>query len=492
MRRSAGILLPIFSLPSDYGIGTFGKEAYKFVDFLSKTSQSYWQILPLGPTSYGDSPYSSFSTFALNPYFIDFDLLIKDKLIKQKDVIAYKNKYKSKINYKWLYDTRFIVLRKAYNNGLNRYKKEFNKFKNENKNWLDDYSLFMSIKKYFNDVSWMYWPDNDIKLRKPNSIKSYRNKLKDEIEMQKFIQFLAYKQYFNLKKYANSKGIKIIGDIPIYVPFDSSDVWSNTNLFELTSALVPKLVSGVPPDYFSSDGQLWGNPIFNWKQMKKDNYKWWINRFKGASSLFDVIRIDHFRGFESYWSVKYGNKTAKIGKWCKGPNNDLLDVIKKNFKNTEFIAEDLGYLTESVTKMLKDFGYPGMKVLEFAFDSREPSDHSPHHFINNSICYLGTHDNSTCKGWFKQITKESLALAVNYCGLNTKEGYVNGMIRTAMSSVSDVFIAQMQDYLELDDKARINIPGTVGENWKWRMNKKYYSSKLINKILNFTKLYGRI
>lgn len=491
-RKKAGILLPIFSLPSNYGIGTFGDEAYKFIDFLKKAGQSYWQILPLGPTSFGDSPYASFSTFALNPYFIDLDVLISEKLIDTNDVKPLNIKFSNAINYKWLYDTRFIILKRAYQNGITKCKEEFTKFKKENKSWLDDYALFMSLKKCFNDSAWIHWPDKRIIKRDKEAINDYKKHLGDDIEFYKFIQYLAYKQYFKLKKYANKNGIKIIGDVPIYVPLDSCDIWANPEQFKLTSALLPKEVSGVPPDAFTKDGQLWGNPIYNWNLMKKDNYNWWIKRIKGASSLYDVVRIDHFRGFESYWSVKYGSATAKNGVWKKGPSTNFLNVLKKRLPKVEYIAEDLGYHTKAVQNMLDDFGYPGMKVLEFAFDSKEPSDHLPHQYTYNFVSYLGTHDNSTCLGYLKSLDKKTLKYVKNYCGLNTKEGYVWGMIRVGMQSEAKLFVVQLQDYLNLDDKARINTPGTVGKNWLWRTKKDSYNAKLANKIYKITKNSSRL
>lgn len=487
-KRSAGILMPISSLPSNYGIGTLGKAAYDFVDFLYASKQTYWQILPIGHTSFGDSPYQTFSSYAGNPYFIDLDFLVKDRLLTKKDLKGLSNP--KTINYGKLYRTRYKVLYKAYVNGIKKFRKQFNKFI-KNNNAISDYALFMSIKEYFGMKSWIEWPDINIRIRKQSSINFYKKMLKDRIQFYEFIQFLFFKQFIELKEYMNSKGIKLIGDIPIYVPYDSVDCWMNPKCFLLDKDLVPKKVAGVPPDYFSKDGQLWGNPIYNYSYMKKDNYKWWINRINVSCKLYDVIRIDHFRGFESYWAVNYGSMTARHGKWCKGPNMNLLNIIKRKFPNVNFIAEDLGYLTDGVVRMLDNFGYPGMKVLQFGFDSREKSNHAPHAYVENSVCYVGTHDNSTIIGWLDAADKKDVKYAMKYLGLKNNEHFNWHMIIAGMSSVSRIFIVQMQDYLGLDDTARTNTPGTIGNNWKWRMNKRQISPKLVIKIKECTEMYDR-
>lgn len=490
MKRKAGILLPIFSLPSNYGIGTLGKEAYRFVDFLCEAKQTYWQILPVGQTSFGDSPYQSFSSYAGNPYFIDLDFLCDDKLLTKKDLNSLKVNNKKSINYSYLYKTRFKVLYKAYQNGISRYSIELNKFLNKNSQ-IKDYALFMSIKEYFNMKQWSKWPDEGIRKRKGKSLLKYKELLSERIEFYEFIQFLFFKQYINLKNYANSKGIKIFGDIPIYVSYDSCDCWMNPECFLLDKNYIPKCVAGVPPDYFTKNGQLWGNPLYNYKHMKKDSYNWWIKRISLSSKLYDVIRIDHFRGFESFWSVPYGDTTAKNGKWIKGPNMDLLNVIKKNNKSVDFIAEDLGYLTDNVKKMLINSGFPGMKVLEFGFDSREKSDHSPDSCPSNSVCYIGTHDNSTIIGWLKSAKKDDVKCALKYLNASSFNNFNWKMIKVGMNTKSKIFIVQMQDYLGLDDKARINKPGTLGKNWKWRATKSDFNKKLAKKIANVTVLSNR-
>jgi len=489
MKRSAGILLPIFSLASNYGIGTFGNEAYKFVDFLDKAGQSYWQILPLGQTSYGDSPYQSFSSFAGNPYFIDLDILIEEGLLNKEDVKDLKND--QYIDYEYLFNTRFNVLYKAYQNGFKKYQKELETFIKENNEWIDSYALFMSLKKHFNHKAWIEWEDKDIRLHNSEAARKYSELLKDDICFYEFLQYLFFKQYKKLKDYANSKGIKIIGDIPIYLPLDSVEVWSNPENFVLDDEYLPIEVSGVPPDYFNENGQLWGNPLYDYDYQEKNHFAWWVKRIKGTSKLFDILRIDHFRGFESYWAVKYGETTARNGRWVKGPGMKLLQVIKDECKDMEFISEDLGYHTPEVEQLLEDFGYPGMKVLEFAFDASEPSDHMPHSFTENYICYLGTHDNDPVMLYYKNAPEETIKRAKKYIGFNLEEGFNYSMIRCGMESVAKLFITQMQDYLGTSEGSRINTPGIFGGNWSWRLTKDQYDDQLANKIREYTYLFAR-
>ena len=488
--RSSGILMPIFSLPSNYGIGTLGKEAYRFVDFLDDADQSYWQILPIGPTSFGDSPYSTLSIYAGNPYFVDLDQLVEDGLLDENDIKNYDCEIKN-IDYGYLFENRMNILKKAYLNSKKYDLTDFDRFKIENSNWLDDYALFMAVKGYFDMKSWAEWPDDDIRFRKPEAMNKYRKLLKDEIEFHSYVQYLFFKQFYKLKKYANLKNIKLIGDIPIYVPLDSSDCWTNPECFQLDECYLPKEVSGVPPDYFCEDGQLWGNPLYNWEQMKQNGYKWWIDRIGQASRIYDVIRIDHFRGFESYWSVPYGEKTAINGKWVKGPGMDLLDKLKGWFQDVEFIAEDLGFHTNEVQKLLDDFGFPGMKVLQFSFDSRDDGGGEPYNFPKKSICYVGTHDNSTAIGFLTSADIKDVEYFKDYLNATSNENFNWALIKGGMASNSEVFICQMQDYLGLDDESRINVPGTIGINWKWRMNKNVLTKDLSNKIKKYTKMYGR-
>lgn len=490
-KRSSGILMHITSLPSPYGIGTFGKEAYEFVDFLEKAGQKYWQILPLGMTGYGDSPYQSFSAFAGNPYFIDLDILEKDRLIKEED---YKDldfgSDREKVDYEKIFKNKMFVLRLAYEKGKEKYKNQIEKFKNENKDWLEDYSLYMAIKSQFDLKSWQEW-DEDIKLRKEHAVKYYRENLRDEIEYWVFLQFLFFQQWFELKSYANKKGIKIIGDIPIYVAEDSADTWSKSEIFLLDEEKLPIKVAGCPPDSFSETGQLWGNPIYRWDLLEKTGFKWWIERIRMNSKLYDVIRIDHFRGFESYWEVPYGEETAINGRWVKGPAMKLFKAIKKALGNVNIIAEDLGFLTKEVIDFRAESGYPGMKVLQFAFDTREESDYLPHNYDKNCVVYTGTHDNDTVNGWLENGNKNDVEYAIKYLKLNEEEGYNWGFIRGAWSSVGILAIAQMQDFLGLGSEARMNIPSTIGGNWQWRVIKENLTEELANKIFEITRLYGR-
>lgn len=491
MKRSSGILMHITSLPSPYGIGTFGKEAYEFVDFLVKAGQKYWQILPLGSTSFGDSPYQSFSAFAGNPYFIDLDLLNKECILEEKDykVLDFGDDPEN-VDYEKIFKNKMKVLKVAFNNAKNKHLEDIKEFKEDNTQWIEDYALYMAIKEKFQLKPWKLW-DEDIKLRKESTIKTYKRELKEEIEYWVFLQYLFYKQYGELKAYANSKGVKIIGDIPIYVAEDSADTWANSNIFLLDENKTPTVVAGCPPDAFSETGQLWGNPIYDWKALEKQEYLWWIERIDASRKIYDVIRIDHFRGFESYWQIPYGEETAINGTWVKGPGIKLFNAIKKALGHVEIIAEDLGFLTEEVINFRIESGYPGMKVLQFAFDSREESDYLPHNYEKNCVVYTGTHDNYTVNGWFKNTNKADVDYAVRYLNLSEKEGYNWGFIRGALSSVGSLAIAQMQDYLGLGDEGRMNIPSTLGDNWQWRIKKEALTEELAEKINKLTKLYGR-
>ena len=492
IRRDSAILMPIFSLPSPYGIGTLGKEAKKFIDFLAKAKQSWWQILPVGPTSYGDSPYQSPSIYAGNPYFIDLDSLIEEGLLEEKEVKSVKwFTREDRVDYGILYENRLTLLKKAMERGFEKERKEIRNFLSENEKWLPDFALFMALKRHFGMKSWLDWEDEDIRLRKSESIEKYKELLKEDINFFIYVQYLFFKQWNDIKNYAHEKGIGIIGDLPIYVALDSVDVWASPENFLLDEKNIPTSVAGVPPDYFSAEGQLWGNPIYDYEAMEKNGYSWWANRISGASKIYDVIRIDHFRGFESYWSVPFGAKTAISGRWVKGPGMALIGELKRKFPEVQFIAEDLGYPSPEVIKLLEDSEFPGMKVLEFAFDSRDSSNYLPHAYINNCICYAGTHDNSTLLGWLETADFNDVRKAEEYLGLNEKEGYVWGIIRGGMSSVAKLFVAQIQDYLELSDEARINTPGTPEGNWVWRMKKGALTDELAERIAKLTHLYNR-
>lgn len=492
MERSSGILLPISALPSPYGIGSMGKAAYDFIDFLAKAEQKWWQILPVGPTSYGDSPYQSFSTFAGNPYFVDLETLCKEDLLKQAEIDAVDwGSDAAKVDYEKIYNGRFGLLEKAKQRGWEKDAEEIEKFTEENKSWLPDYALYMALKRHFGMKAWTEWEDEDIRLRKEDALAKYRQELAEDINLFIYIQYLFFRQWNALRAYAKEKGIGIIGDMPIYVAMDSADVWAEPKFFQLDEKNVPYEVSGVPPDAFSADGQLWGNPLYDWDAMKADGYGWWIRRIDGAAKLYDVLRIDHFRGLESYWAVPYGDTNAKNGHWVKGPGMDLVSVLKSWFPNVSFIAEDLGYLTPEVQQLLKDSEFPGMKVLEFAFDSREPSDYLPHTYASHCVCYVGTHDNETVMAWKDAAAPEDIAMAVKYLGLNEEEGFHWGILRGGMSSVAELFVAQMQDFLGLGAEARMNTPSTLGGNWQWRLKEGQITEELTAKIAEMTRLYGR-
>ena len=484
--------MPISSLPSPYGIGTMGKAAYEFVDFLAQAKQAWWQILPVGPTSYGDSPYQSFSAYAGNPYLVDLDMLRVDGLLTAEEISAPDwGDDPACVDYAKIYENRIPLLRRAKERGWERDAEKVAAFVEKNRGWLPDYALFMALKRHFGMVAWTEWPDEDIRLRKAASVARYTADLAEDIELFTYIQYLFFAQWQALRSYAHEQGVGIIGDLPIYVAMDSADVWADPNSFQLDEKNVPKEVSGVPPDYFSEDGQLWGNPLYDWDAMKQDGFGWWIRRIEGASHLYDILRIDHFRGLESYWAGPYGETTAKIGRWVKGPGMDLVGVLTGWFPNIQFIAEDLGYLTPEVRQLLEDSGLPGMKVLEFAFDSREPSNYLPHTYTNHCVCYAGTHDNAPLMIWKEEAAKEDIAMAVQYLGLNDGEGFHWGVLRGGMSSVADLFVAQMQDYLGLGKGSRMNVPGILGGNWQWRMLPGQITPELTERIADMTRMYGR-
>ena len=492
MKRSSGILMPISSLPSPHGIGTLGAEARKFVDFLADAGQSWWQILPVGPTSYGDSPYQSFSAYAGNPYLIDLDLLCEDGLLTPAEVNAVSwGTDPARVDYSAIYNGRFPLLHLATERGWERDADKVKAFSEENDAWLPDYALFMALKRHFGMSAWTEWPDEDIRLRRPEAVARYREELADDIRLFTYIQYLFFRQWEALRSYAHEKGIGIIGDLPIYVAMDSADVWADPRAFQLDERNVPAEVAGVPPDYFTADGQLWGNPLYDWDALKADGYTWWIRRIAGASRLYDILRIDHFRGLESYWAVPYGETTAKVGRWVKGPGMDLMNVLTEKFPNIQFIAEDLGYLTPEVRQLLEDSGLPGMKVLQFAFDSREAANYLPHTYPRHCVCYAGTHDNSTLMGWKDEAAPADIAMAREYLGLHDEEGFNWGVLRGGQSSVADLFIAQMQDYLGLGSEARMNTPGILGGNWQWRMLPGQITDELTARIARMTSLYGR-
>ena len=493
--RSSGILLHPTSLPGKYGIGTLGNEAKKFIDFLEKSNQKLWQIFPLGPTGYGDSPYQCFSAFAGNPYLIDFEeLFLLNFLDKSEVENTHLSDNDNYINYGLIYENKLPLLKRAYDNYKlltpKNIKKDFENFKKSNAFWLEDYSLFISIKNHFVGKSWSEW-DNDIKNRKSSAIKKYKLELSEEIEYQNFVQFLFFRQWNNIKSYANSKNIKVIGDIPIFVAFDSADAWSNPELFLFDEDRKPIKVAGVPPDYFSETGQLWGNPLYNWETLKKENYKWWIDRVKFNLTTCDIIRIDHFRGFDSYWAIPAGENTAINGTWEKGPGMDVFNAIKKELGDLPIIAEDLGNLTPSVIQLREDSKFPGMKILQFAFDSGEENDYLPHTYDKNSVVYTGTHDNDTIVGWYTKANDADKKWVKDYLDISSDKEIHWNFIKSAWGSVSNIAIAPIQDFLGLDDKSRINTPGVASGNWRWRLSENDLTDELAEKIAYITKIYGR-
>ncbi len=488
--RECGVLMHITSLPGPYGVGTLGQSAFDFVDFLHASGQSWWQLLPLSPTGYGDSPYQSVSAYAANPYLIDLELLRQKGLVTREELDSLQWCHSDeKVDYGLLYTNRPKILRLAYS----RYPggEEFEKFCRENEGWLGDYALFMALKSATGGQSWYQWEDG-LKHRRPDALAQARGQYADEIRFQCFVQFLFARQWRALRGYAHQKGIQLIGDVPIYVPLDSVEVWVNPVLFQLNEALVPTAVAGCPPDAFSEDGQLWGNPLYRWEEMEKDGFAWWLRRLAAAGELYDTVRLDHFRGFEAYWSVPYGDATAKNGRWVKGPGMAFLRAVRQHLPGLKLIAEDLGFLTQEVLDLRDGANLPGMKVLGFAFDSREPSEYLPHTYPENSVCYTGTHDNMTTQQWFDTAPAGAVAYAKQYMALTEEEGFVWGTIRTAYASVSRLCIVPIQDFLALGANSRMNFPGTLTDcNWTWRAKNGIISNSLAERILNLAVLYGR-
>ncbi len=494
--RSSGILFPVFSLPGKYGIGCFSEEAYRFVDFLKEAGQTYWQILPLGPTGYGDSPYQSFSTFAGNPYLISLEDLIAQGLLTEEECDAADFGDGREVDYGKLYNSRWDLLRKAYERSTHRGTEEFSAFQKENAFWLSDYALFMAVKDAHDGAGAGDW-EPAIRDYESEAVKEWAEKLRDETGFYEYLQFEFTKQWQKLRKYAGEKQIRIIGDIPIYVSADSSDFWAHRELFQLDQRGKIRMIAGVPPDGFSATGQVWGNPLYNWAKHKETGYDWWIRRIAKCRELYDVIRIDHFRGFDEYFAIPAESDTAASGHWEKGPGTDLFDAIKASLGETPIIAEDLGYVTETVRQLVRDTGFPNMKVLEFAFDSRDSSgamEYLPYRYQRNCVVYTGTHDNETLRGWIDSILPVERQQVCEYLDVRTKDPQeiVEKMVLAAFSSVADYCIIPLQDYLGLDNSARINKPSTNGINWKWRVEKKDLSPELAGRILRLTTLFGRL
>ena len=486
--------MPITSLPSPYGIGTIGKEARKFADFLKKAGQSVWQILPVGPTSYGDSPYQSFSVYAGNPYMIDLDILVKEGLLKKKDITShYWCADEHEIDYGAIYYSRFDVLRVAYNNYIAQDdQKAFRSFKRKNAKWLNDYALYMAVKLSFDNKAWPEWPDEAIKMREEKAVAKYKRRFKDDIDFWKFLQYKFYEQWADFRAYVNGLGIKILGDMPIYVAMDSADTWANPEIFWLDEERTPVCVAGCPPDYFSATGQLWGNPIYDWDYLKKTGYEWWMNRIAAAAKLFDITRIDHFRAFDTYYAIPFGAKNAITGEWKEGPGIDFFNVMKETLGDIPIVAEDLGELFDSVKQLLKDSGYPGMKVLEFAFADDEKNAFLPHNYTRNCVVYTGTHDNDTVMGWYAQAKGWEKKHCNQYLGINDGDEVNWKFIDAAYASVADYAIVQMQDILGLGSEARINVPSTLGGNWAWRIDKHALDKSIAARLRELSVRYSRM
>lgn len=486
--RASGILMHITSLPSPYGIGTMGRAAREFVDFLAAAGQRYWQVLPMNPTGFGDSPYQALSTFAGNPYLIDLDTLIEEGLLTKQEVdCVHWADDPCMVDFDKLYRHRFSVLRLAFARFVPD--EAYRAFLKREQEWLPDFARFMALKSTQKGDTWLDW-EPSVSLHQQEILPEIDRLYAEEIAFHCFLQYEFFRQWDRLRSYCHERGITVIGDVPIYVPHDSADVWGNPQWFLLDERHVPTLVGGCPPDYFKADGQLWGTPVYNWEALKKDGYRWWLRRLKGAARMYDVIRLDHFRGFESFWAVPYGSPNARNGSWLPGPGMDFFRIVQK--EQLAFIAEDLGLLTPAVLELREQTGFPGMRVLEFAFDSGNENLYLPHQYCKNCVCYAGTHDNATVLQWYEGLSEQTRDYVNSYLGLNPQEGVVWGVLRGGMSSVADLFIAQMQDYLALPGTARMNQPGDLNDrNWRWRMAPDAITPALTQRLHELTWRYGR-
>ena len=493
LERGAGILLPVSSLPSPFGIGTFGQAAYDFIDFLKAAGQKYWQVLPLGPTSYGDSPYQSFSAFAGNPYFIDLELLEQEGLLPERRAEeVFWGENEEYVSYETLYKNRFPLLKEAFLKSRHRETEAYLAFVRENSYWLEDYCLFMACKDHFKGKEWLSW-DEDIRFRRPEAVSRYKELLKEETAFWAFCQFKFYEQWERLRDYAAARGIQIIGDMPIYAALDSADVWGHPGLFQLDEEnLMPKFIAGVPPDAFSETGQLWGNPLYDWKAMEAEDFRWWRQRILSSEKLYDAVRIDHFIGITRYYAVPGGAKDSVKGAYEPGPGKKLTDALNETAKKLHIIAEDLGVVTPQVRSLLKENGYPGMKVLAFGFDGDPANEHLPHNYKEtNCIVYGGTHDNETLAGLFCDKSDEVLTYLFELMGGRDRGQIVDFLFRLAYGSIADVVIFQAQDVLKLDNSARMNTPSTLGDNWKWRLRKGQLGEREAGWLSFLVRVYNR-
>ena len=488
MRRS-GILLPISSLNGKYGIGTLGKEAFAFVDFLSASGQSYWQILPIGPTSYGDSPYQSFSAFAGNPYYIDLDILHEQGLLTEKECHLHTLPEKT-VDYATLHRTRLPILKKA-SARMDPSTPAYQAFCKNQAQWLEDYALFMTIKELQSNAPLLQWPDA-LKDRHSKAVAALRQTHMEKVEQWKILQYLFYEQFFRLKQYANHKGVELIGDIAIYVAADSADVWTHPKLFQVNADFTQHNVAGCPPDRFSAQGQIWGNPLYDWPYHKRTNFTWWIQRLAHAQTVYDMTRFDHFRGLESYYSIPANQTTAKGGRWKKGPGKAFIDAIKASLPSMRLIVEDLGFLTQGVYDLLHYSGYPGMKVLQFAVAGDSANIYLPHFYTPHCVVYTGTHDNTTAEDWQYVFTPQEVARAKDYMNYTAPSSFAYSFIRLALASVAKTAIIPLADYLCLGSEGRINTPQTIGNNWTWRVKKEALTPSLEKRLRHLTSLYGRL
>ena len=490
LQRGAGILLPVSSLPSPYGIGTFGKAAYEFVDQLVEAGQKYWQVLPLGPTSYGDSPYQSFSAFAGNPYFIDLDMLCGEGLLKVDEIRYIKWEERlDRVEYGLQWEYRYGVLKRAFIRSNHKTTEKFQHFLEENAQWIQDYGLFMACKEHFENVEWLKW-DKDIRFRQPEALQRYCKTFSQEIEFYQFLQYKFYEQWSSLKKYANEHGVEIIGDMPIYVALDSVDVWVNPGLFELDEERKPVCVAGCPPDAFSDDGQKWGNPLYNWKIMEKEEFAWWKRRMAATAKLFDVVRIDHFIGIVRYYVIP-ADDSARNGWFEWGPGEKLIWALDEARGRTKIIAEDLGVVIPQVGELLEKAGYPGMKVIEFAFDGNTDNPYLPHMYQKNCVVYGGTHDNETLVGYYDNLSVDNLAYALQYTDCSNRADLIEKVFLMAYRSIADTVIFQMQDVLEKGNETRMNLPATIGENWRWRLLEGEFTKEKRTWLKSLSIIYGR-
>jgi 4-alpha-glucanotransferase len=493
-KRASGILLHPTSLPGPDGIGDLGPEAYRWIDFLSRTGCQFWQVLPLGPTGYGDSPYQCFSAFAGNPNLISATILLDQGLLTKADLSDRPEFPLDRVDYGPVIDWKLEILRRSFINFQSKshklIKKAFTAFRDSERKWLDPFSIFMAIKSRQGNVAWDKWPE-EFRKRDPEALEAFRDEYSEEIEFQAYMQFLFNHQWQTLHDYAKKKGIQIIGDIPIFVAYDSADVWVDKDLFHLDDEGLPTVVAGVPPDYFSETGQLWGNPLYRWQVHKETGYQWWLSRLGAVLKQVDIVRLDHFRGFEAYWEIPFGNDTAIEGRWVKGPGYDFLEVVKEQLGDLPIIAEDLGLITKGVRKMRDDYNLPGMKILQFAFASDPDDDFLPHNYPVNCVAYTGTHDNNTTRGWYEAAPEREKDLCRRYLARSGGD-IAWSMIRVLWDSVAAWVLAPMQDFLSLGNWARMNYPGDPSGNWQWRMHPNAINESLISRLHETNFLYGRL